>query len=160
MAHAKALLLVDDEQANVAEFDVLREDAVRADEHVDLALFKVCDDLFLFLGRAEAREHFDAHRRVGHALGEGLVVLLGEDGRWHQYGDLFVVADGLEGGAHGNFGLAITDVAADEAVHRMRRFHIGFDLFHRAQLVGCFLERECRLQLLLHGAIAGKAKTG
>jgi hypothetical protein len=36
---AEALLLVDDEQAEVLELDVLREQAVRADDDVDLAGF-------------------------------------------------------------------------------------------------------------------------
>ena len=67
-------------------------------------------------------------------------MLLCKDGSGYEYGDLFVVADGLKSGAHGNFGLAITDVAADEAVHRVRRFHIFSDFFHGAQLVGRLLK--------------------
>jgi hypothetical protein len=35
--HPEALLLVHDQQAEVAEDDVLREDAVGADQHVDAA---------------------------------------------------------------------------------------------------------------------------
>ena len=34
-------------------------------------------------------------------------------------GDLLAVLDGLEGGAHGYFGLAVPDVAAEQAVHRL-----------------------------------------
>jgi hypothetical protein len=37
VAHAEALLFVDDEQAEVLELEVLRQDAVGADEDVDFA---------------------------------------------------------------------------------------------------------------------------
>ena len=65
--------------------------------------------------------HFDDERILGEALAEGAVVLLGEHGRRHQHGDLPAVVDGLEGGADGQLGLAVADVAADEAVHRPGR---------------------------------------
>ena len=57
---------------------------------------------------------------LGHPLAEGAVVLLGQDGRRHQHGDLLAVVDRLERGADGDLGLAVADVAADEAVHRPR----------------------------------------
>ncbi len=44
VADAEALLLVDDEQAEVLEADVLGEEPVRADEDVDEALAAVLDD--------------------------------------------------------------------------------------------------------------------
>ena len=40
VADAEALLFVDDEEAEVLELQVFREDAVGADEDVDLALLR------------------------------------------------------------------------------------------------------------------------
>ena len=43
MRHAKALLFVDDDQAQVGEFDVLADEPMRADEDIDLALGQPLD---------------------------------------------------------------------------------------------------------------------
>ena len=49
VADAEALLLVDDEQAEIGEFDVFGKDTVRSDEDVDLAGFGFLQDFFLLL---------------------------------------------------------------------------------------------------------------
>ena len=58
--HAEALLLVDDEQAEIAKLHVLRQQPVRADDDVDLAAGELLErspsDLLL---RAEAADHVD-----------------------------------------------------------------------------------------------------
>ena len=59
--HAEALLLVDDEQAEVAELDVLRQQPVRADDDVDLAGGEIGERLLLLRLAAEAADH----RRCG-----------------------------------------------------------------------------------------------
>ena len=52
VADAEALLFVDDEQAEVLELELLREDGVGADEDVDLALLGLFeDDVFSFAVR-------------------------------------------------------------------------------------------------------------
>ncbi len=56
---AEALLLVDDEQAQVLEVHVLREQAVRADDDVDLAVLEADERLLLLLLGLEARERPD-----------------------------------------------------------------------------------------------------
>src|SRR5207249_5094508 len=61
---AKALLLVDDHEPELLRDHVARQDAVRADEDVDLAGGELREDA-LYLGRgAEARDHLDADRVV------------------------------------------------------------------------------------------------
>ena len=62
LAHAEALLLVDDHQAEVLGPHVGREQAVGADEHVDLAGGELLEDLALLRGGAEARDHLDLDR--------------------------------------------------------------------------------------------------
>jgi hypothetical protein len=49
---------------------------------------------------------------------------------------------GDERRAHGHFGLAEAHVAADQAVHRLGREHVGAHGFDGGLLVRGFLERE------------------
>ena len=52
MRHAEALLLVDDEQAEIVKMNVLLQQLVRADDQIDLANGQVVERLFLLLRRA------------------------------------------------------------------------------------------------------------
>ena len=122
---AEALLLVDDEQSEIAELHVLRQQAVRADDDLDLAGGEVLERLLLFGLRAEPADHVDAHRERGEALAQRLRVLEGEHGRRREEGDLLAFHHRLERGAHRDFGLAVPDVAAEQAVHRRRRLHVA-----------------------------------
>lgn len=76
-------------------------------------------------------------------------MLLRENGRRHQDGHLLAVLDGLERGTHGDLGLAVADVADDDAVHRDRTFHVGLDLGDDGQLIDRLGEVEGVFHLLL-----------
>lgn len=65
---AEALLLVDDDEADVLELDVLLKETMSPDNHVDLALGHLLKHGLDVLGRLEARQHFDADRPVGEAV--------------------------------------------------------------------------------------------
>ena len=81
LLHAEALLLVDDDEPELLRDHVAREDPVRADEDVDLALGEVREHRLHLRRLPEARDHLDADREVAVALAEGVPVLLGEDRR-------------------------------------------------------------------------------
>jgi len=115
--HAEALLLVDDNEAEFAKFDVGLKETVSADEDIHLAERGGFKDLLLLGFGAEAADHFDGDGVAGHALAEGVEMLLSEDGGRDEQRDLTATLDGFEGGADGNLGFAETDVAADEPVH-------------------------------------------
>ncbi len=53
----------------------------------------------------------------------------------------FATHDGLERGADGDFRFAKADIAADQAIHRLGAFHVGFCFGNRADLIGSFLRR-------------------
>ena len=142
VAHAEALFFVDDEQAEVGELQVFREDAVGADEDVDFAGFRFLQNFFLLLRVAEAADHFDGDGKRPEALLESFVVLEGEDRGGREHGDLLVVADGLECRAHGDFRLAVADVAAEQAVHGLGRFHVAHDVGDGLRLVFGLVELE------------------
>ena len=92
VAHAEALLLIDDDQAEVAELHVLRQQAVRADHDVDLAGLELRQRFFLLLRRAEAAEHLDLDGEGREALLEGVEVLEGEHRGRREHRDLAAVA--------------------------------------------------------------------
>ena len=135
VAHAEALLFVDDEQAEVLELDVLGEQAVGADEDVDFAGFEFFEDDLLLFRRAEARDHLDGDGKLREALLEGFEVLEGEDRGGREDGDLLAILHGFEGGAHGDFGFAVADIAAEQAIHRRGGFHVPLDVGDGGELV-------------------------
>ena len=120
VADTEALFLVDDEKSEVSELDILRKEAMGPDHDVDFARREVFDDLFLLAPCFEAREHLDAHRKGRKSFSKRRLVLEREHRRRDEHGDLFAVGDGLERGAHRDFGLSVAHVAADEAVHGRR----------------------------------------
>ncbi len=76
------------------------------------------------------------------ALLESFEVLEGEDGRGREDCYLLIVADRLERGAHADFGFAVTNVAAEQAVHGLGGFHVAHDILDSLGLVFGFVEFE------------------
>ena len=146
LGNAEALLLVEDDETERARDHVAGEDAVRSDEHVDLAGSEVRDHL-LRLGRlAEPGDHLDVEREVAEAVSEGIPVLLGEDRRRAEDENLAVVDRNGEGGPDGDLGLAEPDIAADEPVHRPRGLEVLLDGLDRAGLIVRLAVGERRLE--------------
>ncbi len=114
---AEALLLVDDEEPEIAEDDVLGEEAVRSDQDVDASGGEALENGLRLLRRSEARHHLDGDGKGGKPGAKGLPVLEGENGRGREDRHLLAVEDGAHGGSHGHLGLAVADVAEDETVH-------------------------------------------
>jgi hypothetical protein len=138
----EALLLVDDQQAQVAEADVARQHAVRADDDVDLAVRQRRHRLLLLGLGAEARQHGDAHRKVREAIRKRDEVLLGEHRRRRQHRHLLAAQHREQAGAQRDLGLAVADVAADQAIHRHAVLHVGEHGVDRLRLIRRLLERE------------------
>ena len=145
---AEALLLVEDDEAELLRDHVAGQDAVRADQNLDLAGLEVGQHLFDVLRRAEARDHLDADREVAVARAERVPVLLGEDRRRREHQHLLAVDRDGERGPDRDLGLAEADVAADEAVHRARRLQVLLDRLDRVLLVGRLTVGELGLQPL------------
>ena len=147
---AEALLLVDDDQAEVLEPDGLLQQPVRADDDVDGAVGDAspgCLGASASLGNRDSSADLD--RELRHPLGERREVLLREQRRRHEHGHLLAVLHRLERRAHRDLGLAVADVAADHPVHRDRLLHVGLDLVDRGELVGRLDVGEGVLELAL-----------
>ena len=150
---AEALLLVDDDQAELLEGDGAGQQRVCADHQVDFARGQARLDFLGFLRGREARQGTNAHGETGVALGEGLGVLGDQQGRGHEDRNLVAVLDGLERRAYGDFGLSVADVAGEEAVHGHGLFHVSLDLVDGDELVGSLDVGEGILKFALPGRV-------
>ena len=77
---AESLLFVDDQQTEIPELDVLRQQAVRADDDFDFAGFQIFERLLLFGLGPEPADHVDANGERRKAIPQRLDVLECEDG--------------------------------------------------------------------------------
>ena len=109
----------------------------------------VLDDLILFGFAAEPADHVDRHRKPGEPLGQRLLVLKRQHGGRREKRDLLPVHHRLERGPHRHFGLAIADVAAQQAIHRRRRFHVALDVVDGVLLVDREIPLEGVVELAL-----------
>ena len=155
---AEALFFVDDDEAEVLEADIGAEDAVGADEDVEAAGGEALEGLADLAGRFEAAEDVNDEGEVGEAFGEGAIVLFGEDGGGDEDGDLFSGFDGFEGSAEGEFGFAVADVAAEEAVQGAGLLHIEFDVSGGGDLVVGVGVGEGLFEFALPGGVWGEGE--
>ena len=158
--HAKALLLVNDHQAQVLGVHIGRKQAVRADKHIDRALGKRLECALLLRRRTEAAEHLDLQAKRGKALKERLVVLLGQNGRGAEHHDLATGVHALKRRAQGDLGLAKAHIAAQQAVHGLGRLHVGLNVSDGLQLVARLVVRKALLHLDLLGRVGWAGDTG
>jgi hypothetical protein len=159
VVHPEPLLLVDDQQTELAELHVVAQQAMGADDHVDLARGESGDDgAGLGVGE-EAAEHLHPDGEAGEPLTEGLEVLLGQQGGGHKHCGLRAVLHGLEHGAHCDLGLAEPDVTAHEPVHGRGRLHVRLHVVDGRELIRCGLEGERVLQLPLPRRVGGEGVT-
>ena len=81
-------------------------------------------------------------------------------GRRREERDLFAVHHRLERRAHRHFGLAVADVAAQQPIHRRRRFHVALDVGDRCRLIGRQRELERVLEFFLPVRVGAERVTG
>jgi hypothetical protein len=140
---AEAVLLVDDDQAESRELHAGLKQAMRADHDVGLAGLQACHHLVYFLGGAEAGERLHAHRPVGEAIGECLIMLLRQQRGGYEHNDLLTRLRRDERGTQRHFGFAETHVAAHYSVHRTTAAEVFDHGVDGLSLVRCFFELEC-----------------
>jgi hypothetical protein len=147
---AEAVLLVDHEQAEVAERDALLEQAMRADhDRRSVPSASPSRTRFAFAAVWNRESASMPHRIAGEARAERLLVLLAQDRGGHEHGHLLAVERGAERRAHRHLGLAVADVAAHDPIHRPLAPHVAERVFDRGELIGRLVVREGRLELLL-----------
>ena len=96
------------------------------------------------VGRAglEPGDGLDSYRRSVESRGEGLEVLLCEDRRRREDGRLLAVQRRYVRRPHGDLGLAVARVAADQPVHRLARREVVLHGLDGGELVWSLLVGE------------------
>ena len=120
-----------------------------ADDDVDFAGGEILEGLFLLGLGAETADQVGPHRKGCKPALERLHVLKRQHCRRRENGNLLAVHRGFECGAHGDFGLSVSDVAAQQAIHRRGGLHVCLDVGHRRFLVRGQLPLERVFELLL-----------
>ena len=128
---------------------VALQQLVRADHDVDGAGREAFDGRGRAARAAEARQELDAHGPIGEPVLERAMVLLREQRRRHEHGDLKARLHGDERRAQRDLGLAEADVAADDAVHRPRALQVLEHAIDRGLLVLGLLERKLQHEPLI-----------
>ncbi|MPL73680.1 hypothetical protein SDC9_19486 [bioreactor metagenome] len=135
VVHTEMLLLVDHQQAEVAEFHRLGQHRMGADDDVDGAIGQPLAGLRGVFRRDETAERADLECGAAEALGEGLVMLAGKQRRRRDHRHLHARGRGDEGRAHRHLGLAEAHVADHQPVHRPARLQVLDHVVDGVQLV-------------------------
>ena len=134
--HAEAVLLVDDDEAQVAEGYAVLEQRMGADHELGFAGCDAGQDLFPRLALFAPGEERHLNTRRLAELCERRVVLAGKDLGGHHKGPLRPALHGGGKRQQRNHRLAGTDVALKQAQHALVRGHVAQDLLHRPGLRG------------------------
>ena len=156
MGHAKAVLFIDDHQSEIFENHVLGQQPMGADDDVDAASGSDLSGCFAVRRAAKAVEAGNIDRKALQPFGKGLGMLFGKDGGRNQNGHLIAIFDDLEGGPHCDLGFAVTDIAADQPVHRPVAGEVADDIVDRLLLAGGFIKGKGFLQFVEESAGRGK----
>src|ERR1019366_5011392 len=142
LQHAKAMLLVHDDQPQLVELDCLLDERMGADHQLRVALRDVMARLLLAAGLLRPGEQ---HNAVAGGLKDaprGKVMLRRQNlGGRHQR-DLAAVFHGDDGRFQRHDGLARADIALQQTPHGSRLGHIGRNFFQHALLRGRGVERQ------------------
>ena len=115
------------------------------DDDIHQSFGHILEHLPDFFGGQKTAENFNPDGITGEALAKVLQMLFCQDGSGRQDPYLFSVHDGKKGRPQCHLGFPITDIAADQTIHRLVLLHITQGLIDGALLVrglfefkGCF----------------------
>ena len=128
MQDPKALFFVDHYQAEIFERYVAGNEPMRSDDNVDAAPAQVLQNSFLLRPGTKPTQHLDAYRIIEHSLPKSFEMLLCQHRGRRENRDLFSIHHRFKGGSDCNFSFAEANVTANQAVHRLWPFHVGFGI--------------------------------
>ena len=97
-----------------------------ADNNVHQSLLQICYGLLLLRRCFKTAEQVHTDRKILHSLDKSVVVLLCQNGCGDKIHYLFALLHGFESCPDGDLCLAVSHVAADQAVHDLPALHIVF----------------------------------
>ena len=132
---AESLLLVNDQQPQIGEYNVLSQQRMGADDDVDRAGDKFAPGLGRFRGLVHPRESGDPQRPSGEPLAKRPQMLPHQQRGRRDDRDLLARHCRNERRPQCHLGLAEADIAANQAIHRRAGGEIGEHLGDGALLV-------------------------
>ena len=99
--------------------------------------------------RPEAADHVDHDRKASKPVAQCFQMLECQNGRRCEKRDLLRIKNGLEGSAHRHLGLAVPDVAAQQAIHRRGRLHVSLHVRDSCRLIRSWFVRKRSFEFLL-----------
>ena len=124
MLNAKALLLVDDYQAQIVRVYVCGKQPVRSYQHIYGSVRKSLKRFFLLSRRDKTRKHAYLQIKRSKSREKRLVVLLSQDGSWAQNHNLTSVLARLKRSSKRHLCLAKAHVTAKQTIHWLACFHV------------------------------------
>ena len=146
--NAEMLLLVDNNHAEIAKLNVFGQQRMRADDNFDSAVFEPLFGLRRLFGRNQPREHFYPYRETFQPLLEVQIMLARQQRGRHNHGHLRARSRHGKSRPQRNLGLAETDVAANQPIHRNRGVQIGHDVGNGVELVIGFVIGKTRAEIV------------
>jgi hypothetical protein len=119
LPRAEALLLVDDEEAEIAEPRLLAAYGMRTDDDLHIARREPFSHRPRIGWRGQPGERLDPHPEPGETASKGLHVLTRQHRRRSDDRHLLAGECRYRGCAQCNLGFTKPDIAADEPVHRL-----------------------------------------
>ena len=135
LSDAEPVLLVDDDDREIAEVDLLLDQRVRPDDERRVTRGDELPHGRVLARPQRAREQRDAHPERAAQLVDGQEVLLGEGLGGRHERRLPAGLDGAEERVERDDGLPGADVSLEQAVHRSSPREIGVDLRDRPLLI-------------------------
>ncbi len=135
LLHPEAMLLVDHGQPEPLEGHGILEQGMGTDHDAGGTLRQALAPVGLLRCRQPAQQELRFHGQRCEQSGQGGGMLLGEQFRGRHQRRLVAILHGEQHGPQRDDGLAGADIAHEEAVHPLRRPHVGGDVANGGGLV-------------------------
>jgi len=150
---AKTLFFVDNDQTQVTEIDIVASQSMCTDHDIDFAPFEIPDRFSLLGLTAKSAKLCDLDRKFRHPAAKVVIVLFGQNGGRHQHRDLISAGDRFERGPQSDFCFSESDIAANQAIHRLGQFHVYLAGIDRGNLIRRFDVGKAGIELPLPSVV-------
>ena len=148
-AYTELLLLVNDKQTQILEFDTFANNLMRTDKNIDFSVGQLFQNTACILCRTCPAQVFHLTRHILQTFLESLEVLVSQYRSRHQHRHLLVVSHCLKCSTDSDLRLTKTHVTTNKTVHRLITLHIRLYFLSSLQLVRSIFIQETGLQFVL-----------
>ena len=149
LLNAEMLFLINDQQAQITDFDGFRQQGMGANDNIDCAIGQTFLYALRLFSRHKAGQLAHPYRQSFKAFFEIAEMLTGQKGRGDDDSDLFAGQGDQEGGTQPDLCFAKPDIPTDQPIHWLAGPQILKHILNGAQLVFGFGEGEARTELII-----------